>query len=83
MGNSTRRKWIRDGIIQKGPDVRALKLQRQENQRLLQAEAARLRQSRHRAAIQEVEEISRALAAENPGGEEDDMPERSKHQISL
>jgi hypothetical protein len=63
MGNSTRRKRIRDGIMREGPDARALKLQRQENQWLLRAEAARLRQSRHRAAIQEAEEISRALAA--------------------
>jgi hypothetical protein len=64
--------------MRQGPDARALKLQRQENQWLLRAEAARLHQSRHRAAIQEAEEISRALAAENLGGEEDDMPEWSK-----
>jgi hypothetical protein len=83
MGNSTRRKRIRDGILREGPDARALKLQRQENQRLLRAEAARLRQSRHRAAIQEAEEISRALVVENPGGEEDDMPDQSKHRVSL
>jgi hypothetical protein len=83
MGNSKRRKQRQDGIMRQGPNARAFKLQRQENQRLLRVEAARLRQSWHRVTIQEAKEISRALAAENPGGEEDDMSEQSKHRVSL
>jgi hypothetical protein len=83
MGNSTKRKRIRDGIVREGPHARALTLERQEEQRLLRAEAARVRQARHRAAIREALQISRALAAENPGGEEDDMPDRSKNRVAL